>query len=225
MNGQIKKGYLFYVDGDLDGYTDGSTLVYDANSAKAGHRRASDGGILGSSDCQDTGGGSSLVYRNVGSLGLDVDHDRYTTGTSTTRCVGATSSYWYRDTTGVYKYITTTDDLGTNTDCLDSSSAVNPGITAWYTTSGPNGWDYNCASGEEQRWTDASSACGGTIWQTESGCNGDADQGMGACNCVGTNEGWVGSAAACGATASYVATNSCPDFGPGCPGSRTQECH
>lgn len=115
--GALKKAYLYYTDADGD--LKGNGYAWSTSSSWSGHTRANS--ATSSSDCLDS---DADVYQNIGSLGLDVDNDRYTTGSSATRCVGSKSSFWYKDADGTNKWITTADDLGTGNDCLDSDADV-----------------------------------------------------------------------------------------------------
>ena len=101
--------YGYGYDGDNDGY---GTSSYGCNNGPPNYDAT-----LGT-DCSD---GDADIYRNVAGMILDNDHDRYSTGSSATRCVGAKSSYWYKGAEGTYKWISTSDDLGTN-DCNDANS-------------------------------------------------------------------------------------------------------
>ena len=118
--GALKKAYLYYNDADGDSH--GSGYDWSTSTTFAGHVRANL--AIGDFDCLDTGTNASNVYQQIGSLGLDADNDRYTTGSSATRCVGNKSSFWYKDVDGTNKWITTADDLGTGNDCDDNNGAL-----------------------------------------------------------------------------------------------------
>lgn len=80
----------------------------------------------------------------------------------------------------------------TTIDCFDDSDRVYPGQPDWFVKSSGNGYDFNCASGEELRYPI------GKVSSTASCFTSDF---TGAC--VGSS-GWVGAPAACGARAEYT---------------------
>ncbi len=161
---------------------------------------------IGSSDCNDASGS---VWVNAYA---DSDGDGY--GTGSLGCRGSASS-------------------ATNDDCCDNNANARPGQTAWYTTTVTGSgctanYDWNCASGEQKQYTGGGGVCGLPLYYDGNwDCGAEWDMGNGVCDCDfgTTTAGWQGSEAACGATANYVTSNSCPGFGPGCPSSRTQGCH
>lgn len=101
-----------YTDVDGDGYCPNSGLTCVGNDA--GYRDS----CTTYTDCND---GNGYIYRDVANLILDSDHDSYSTGSGAIRCVGAKSSYWYKDADGTDKWILTSEDLGT--DCNDGDVA------------------------------------------------------------------------------------------------------
>jgi cysteine-rich repeat protein len=138
-------------------------------------------------------------------------------------------------------------DLGT-TDCWDTSSAVNPSITA-YSVNAIAGrpasvnYDYNCDNVETKYWTStsvtSSSSCRGIgiggISGLESGAGGTSGQEMAAAGiggvggiaplCTGT-DGWTAATAAeCGVTTSF---SECTSSGSSCVRnhgiSKRQQC-
>jgi hypothetical protein len=122
--GQLKKTYLWAADVDSDTYY-GSFVAQDSNPGGLSKRRSELTSWPSIFDCLDSGTGAQYVYQNIANLEEDKDHDRYTIGSAATRCVGdTTSTYWYRDTDGTYKWIATANRLGTS-DCDDSN------VNAW----------------------------------------------------------------------------------------------
>jgi len=53
VNGEIKKGYLFYPDSDGDYWGAGTSLWFSESSSSGGYLRASSGSLLGIGDCYD----------------------------------------------------------------------------------------------------------------------------------------------------------------------------
>jgi hypothetical protein len=107
-----------YTDSDGDGYCPNSGQTCVGNDA--GYRDS----CTTYTDCSD---GDGDIYRNVANMILDSDRDRYSIGSGATRCVGAKSSYWYKDADATYKWISTSEALGTN-DCNDGET---PTGTRW----------------------------------------------------------------------------------------------
>jgi hypothetical protein len=121
--GQLKKTYLWAADVDSDTYY--IFVAQDSNPGGASKRRYELTSWPSIFDCLDSGTGAQYVYQNIANLEEDKDQDRYTIGSAATRCVGdTTSTYWYRDTDGTYKWIATANRLGTS-DCNDSN------VNAW----------------------------------------------------------------------------------------------
>jgi len=117
----------------------------------------------------------------------DADGDSYgTSGTTTVSCTGAPSGY-----------VSNTDD------CCDSDNRAKKGQTAWYTgaRSGCGGYDYNCASGEERRWTQ-----------------------LGVCQ-AGQMDGWRDTVPGCGSSAIWWTFTSNCALGGLNQHSVAQECH
>lgn len=142
-NGIIKRGPLWAVDSDNDGYPDSTATALFTDSATittppAGYVRrsyASTNGI----DCNSA---DADVFVNLASMAEDKDHDGYYTGTAAAQCVGKNSSingrvYW-NDSTNNYSYIYAGAGgpfLGT-TDCDDTTGApCLPTITSVASTS------------------------------------------------------------------------------------------
>jgi hypothetical protein len=190
-------------------------------------------GAASGSDCQDTGSGAVNVWFQATGTNIDSDQDGYEVGdpgSSVSRCIGAMTTIsgrrYYNSPDNTYDFQVWSDRLGSN-DCLDSASSVNPGVTAWYTSSGPNGWDYNCVGGDEKRWTTTGGGCDQCIWTIEEEC---LDQ-------VPGSAGWEGSLPGCGVSGTYHSSGglSCAARGePDCESTsvppcawitRTQECH
>lgn len=79
-----------------------------------------------------------------------------------------------------------------SSDCYDYNADANPGATSFYQNNrGDGSWDYNCDSSQEKQLTDRGS-CSGAVW------------------ICSTTNGWDGSAAACGATGSWI--DDCTGF-------------
>ena len=97
------------------------------------------------------------------------------------------------------------------TDCLDSSSSVHPNASTYHTTDrGDGSFDYNCNSLESTEWDDVWTPTTSTI--------------LGLTYCTGATAGWVGSVAACGATADYATGCNLYPVSPATTVSRTQGC-
>jgi len=129
-DGDAARWYNRYTDSDSDTYCPSSSLT--CVGTHSGYRDS----CTTFTDCND---GDADVYQNVANMILDGDQDRYSTGSSATRCVGAKSSYWYKDADGTYKWISTSDDLGTS-DCNDADS------TRWYNRYDDTDGDTYCQS-------------------------------------------------------------------------------
>lgn len=90
-------------------------------------------------------------------------------------------------------------------DCYDSNASVRPDQTAYFPTAASgrpasSDYDYNCMSGEEQRWTAVNGMCPAAT------TNGD---------CTGT-PGWEGSAVApfCGVSRNFITCSRGSPLGP-----------
>lgn len=134
-----------YVDGDGDGTGAGAPVCVGSQSGYA------DTGT----DCNDA---SIYVYMNITNLSVDVDHDGYiVSGPGLTECSAGGAQWfngrpYYITADGSYPYLWSSNYLGTS-DCSDSDADTNLGQTAWFTSSGGNGWDYNCNSATDQEYT------------------------------------------------------------------------
>ncbi len=94
VNGQIKKGYLFYTDADGDGYAPNAVLTFSTSSSLSGKRRAKD--ISGTNDCYDNNANAKpgqtsyfTSHRGDGSFDYNCDGSqtkRYTSIGSCTDC-------------------------------------------------------------------------------------------------------------------------------------------
>lgn len=206
---------------------------------------------LGINDCSDY---NANVYTTSTTTASDNDQDGWTDTSGASNCRGASGTVngrtYYRDTSNALSWLTDSQKLGTS-DCLDTSSAVNPGITAWYTVSGPNGWDYNCVSGGQKQYTATYGACercssnafypNDETPEWESLQEGDGFDWIplqpegpeGECFDLGTGQvGWIGTAPACGSADVYYSVpgdcfiDDCPSEAYNCYWSGiTQGCH
>jgi hypothetical protein len=79
----------------------------------------------------------------------------------------------------------------TTFDCFDGDDRVYPNQSDWFAKSSGNGYDYNCAAGEEPRYTGSKVGKELTCFEGRDGA------------CLGQS-GWVGEQAACGARAEYT---------------------
>ena len=123
VNGQIKKGNLYYTDADGDGYAPNSDLSFGS-----GDKRASSGNILGFSDCKDTGSGAVYVSTTSTTTASDNDNDGYTDTSGANNCRGTLASTitgrtYYRDTSGGFSWLIDSQRLGTN-DCVDTNAHI-----------------------------------------------------------------------------------------------------
>jgi len=160
--GSLKKGYLFYYDGDTDLYSNNGTLVFDTSSTKTGFSRAKD--VTSTSDCND----ASVNVQVTRTQYTDSDGDGYNGSTGSSFCASAglysnsacttAGSTFAKNSTGGCRLVSS---LGS--DCCDSDANAKPGQTSYYTTarSGCGGYDYNCVSGEEKNVTSAVQSCAG----------------------------------------------------------------
>ena len=178
-----------------------------------------------SADCNDS---NQYVWLQATGTNIDSDRDGYEVGnpgSAVSRCIGAMTTIsgrrYYNSTDNTYDFQVWSDRIGSN-DCLDSASSVNPGVTAWFTTAGPNNWDYDCSGGSVKRYSTGGS-CSSCINDDPSWC-WDYNEG---------NRGYTGSSPACGSAGNYINTEGmCIDAGgycdvePPCSQiSRTQQCH
>lgn len=106
-----------YTDADSDDYAlaGGTASTESGADCPAGKSLTTSG-----TDCLDS---DADVYRDVTNLADDTDQDRWYTGSLATRCVGAKSSYWYKDAGGSYKWLSSDEDLGTS-DCNTGNASL-----------------------------------------------------------------------------------------------------
>lgn len=167
-------------DNDCDGIVDEGTSAYDDDG---------DGYSESAGDCNDAAatihpGGTESCN------GYDDDCD----GTADERDSSGCFTYYYDydgdgyGSSGVAGRCQCAPDgsytSATNTDCYDYNSAANPTATAYSASQrGDGSYDFNCASGEEKRYTESA---GCSSWPV-----------------CGHTEGWRSGPAACGATADW----------------------
>jgi hypothetical protein len=139
--GSFGNGELYYMDSDGDNYISGTSTSLLLGSG-SGRVRASSAPLLGTSDCND---GSGSFYQYLTGY-TDSDGDTYGIGSSQQVCSGSSLPGGYSSQGG---------------DCCDTDFSAKPGQTLWYATerSGCGGYNYNCVSGDEKRWTSVSARC------------------------------------------------------------------
>ena len=124
--GEVREAYLFYDDGDGDGY--GGSYDWSSSSSLSGHVRAKD--ATGEDDCND---GDADVFQQISSLSNDDDQDGYTGGSAGSQCVGTSTTVssrtYYKDTSGSFTWLTDSQKLGTS-DCNDGDADIFQTISA-----------------------------------------------------------------------------------------------
>ena len=124
--GQLKQSYLWMKDSDADGYPL-ETTMYVNDTAPEGnpdlYKQRHLMSTYSSTDCTDT---NAYVFQNVDNIVTDADQDGYTTGTSSTMCVGATTVVdgitYYKNSTGNFSFIISSESLGNDTYDGNSST-------------------------------------------------------------------------------------------------------
>lgn len=177
---------------NLDCYTDADGDGYDFNGSTSSTESGTDcpsGMSLTSSgtDCLDS---DADVYQNITNLADDTDQDRWYTGSLATRCVGAKTSFWYSDSAGTDKWISSSDDLGTS-DCSTGDA------TRWknrYDTDTSDCKSLSTCVGNHAGYADAKAKY--TVFLYDVALNGDLNTQNGAddlCNSAASAEGLSGS--------------------------------
>jgi len=160
---------------DLDGDTYGNPLVTTSACTQPS------GYVANSTDCLDS---NVYIYQNVANVATDADQDRYYTGSLATQCVGGLSSYWYRNSGGVYNWLPSASALG-SADCNDALATVYRNLSTWsdadgdgYTANlatrcvGPASWgNYNCSAGGSSFVKEGGGVCLSTTALSGADCN------------------------------------------------------
>ena len=163
VNGQITKGYLFYVDSDGDTYRASNTLSYSSSTSSSGHVRAKDAPKTGGTsnngvDCYDSNGnakpGQTTYFgtnRGDGSYDYNCDgsQSKQYTGTSA-QC--AICTYEPPCTTTLLGHVgytaSSTPACGSSATYVSSTGATScNGLSSSFC----NGQSSGCTSGSQQQ--------------------------------------------------------------------------
>lgn len=127
--GQLRQSYLWMKDSDVDGYPAETTMYVEDTAPESNpdlYKLRHLMSTYSSTDCTDT---NAYVFQNVDNMITDVDQDGYTTGTSSTMCVGETTVIegitYYKNSTGNFSFIASNEALGTDTYDDNSSTYQN----------------------------------------------------------------------------------------------------